>query len=147
MKIVFWVGAVRISITPLLLTMKQDGVVKRFGWEAALDSIFKTEMSEAWVPFAQKNDVNPERVGTPPPLDTQVWVFETYYDGVTIGVLESHPNIPAGETDPLWGAMWRVIRAHGRRAGQWSNDCGVSAWAPISYPAPPLFETKKGKRR
>ena len=62
-----------------------------------------------------------DKAGTTPPSDRYsddlVWIVEEFYEGggVTIGFFD--------------GYTWRTW------AG--SDDCSVSAWAPIAYPEPP----------
>ena len=138
MKIQFRVGQARITILPKTLIVKRDGVEKVFGWEAMLGSFFKSELAETWVPFGLH-----EATGVAPPLDTNVWVFDTHYHGVTIGYLKAHPKADE-QGDPLYGAQWVVLVTYPlRREGEWSTDCNVSAWASLNSPAPPLSEVRR----
>lgn len=61
-----------------------------------------------------------DKASTRPPNDDLVWIVEEFYEeGVTLGYFD-------GYTFRTWGG---------------SDDCSVSAWAPIEYPEPPAGES------
>ena len=63
-----------------------------------------------WRPFDYDH-----KAATRPPDERHVWIFETYASHVTTGYFD-------GFTFRVWYG---------------SDDCFVSHWAPIEYPAPP----------
>lgn len=67
--------------------------------------------------YADKDNTAPKGTYTP------VWIREDHYEeGVTIGYFD-------GYTFRVWGG---------------SDDCSVSWWAPIQYPADPGREDHRG---
>lgn len=68
-------------------------------------------MSAQWHPFDYAN-----KKANAPTADTLVWIVEDFYEeGVTVGYFD-------GFTFRTWTG---------------SDDCSVSWWAPIEYPASP----------
>lgn len=64
-----------------------------------------------WNPFNYE-----DKASTRPPTADLVWIVEEFYEeGVTLGYFD-------GYTFRTWGG---------------SDDCSVSAWAPIDYPGRP----------
>ena len=72
--------------------------------------------AQVWHPFDYE-----DRVGTAPPIEDFVWVYDRYYEGVTLG---------------YWNGYEMCTLAN-------KDDCSISHWMHLTRPAAPRFQSKK----
>jgi hypothetical protein len=80
-----------------------------------------------WIPFHHPSDGEVEKKSDNqlPDRDKLVWVFDTFYDGVTIGFYTHN-----GNPDDGWWVNYTG-----------SDDVGIDYWMPLEYPEAPVVSS------
>lgn len=70
---------------------------------------------DPWIPYNVDEDFVGDSDNELPSKGDLVWIFDTFYDGVTLG---------------RWVGWWETAEG--------SDDVGVAAWTPLVKPPPPV---------